>query len=297
MKEYIVFDVGGTEIKSCLLDEDGERQCEVLQVPSKAKGSKEEIMENFYWIIKSLAEKSDGQIYGMAFAFPGEFDYERGISLIKNLDKYDAIYEVNVKETIRKWICENEIRKQFQNPEQMPIIFVNDVEGFALGAAWNCRKAMAVVIGTGAGSAFIKNGKIAPRGKDGVPQNGAIYGEPFHGKRIDDWISKRGIMELSKRFTGKAMEGAELAGCVKNGDEKAAAAYLEFGRYLEEAVEPFLLKFQPDVCILGGQVMNSYSLFGDAIEKKCEELGIEIEVVTKTSETAFYGLYRALIVE
>lgn len=62
VKEYIVVDVGGTEIKSCLIDELGEKKSEILKTPSKAKCSREEIMDNFYWIIRTIAGESHGNI-------------------------------------------------------------------------------------------------------------------------------------------------------------------------------------------------------------------------------------------
>lgn len=294
MKKYFVMDVGGTQLKSCLLDENGGIVSDILLRDSKAKESKEEILQNFYEAIAALVETSREEVSGLAFAFPGEFDYENGISLICGLDKYDSVYGVNLKKEFRKMICRGPLCGHCRNPEKMPILFINDVEAFAVGAAKEDQKALALAIGTGAGSAFVDGGKAAPKGCAGVPENGMLYDKPFLGKRMDDWLSKRGLMELSEKMTGKKMDGAELAGLAVKGNVGAKEVYREFGRLLETAVHPYLLAFAPDTCVLGGQIMKSFPLFGNEIEQLCTELGIQLEVITKTSEMTFQGLYKML---
>lgn len=136
MSEYLAVDVGGTQVKGALLDKNGSLVSGgIMEIPSKAKESKETILDNFFCLFESLSEKGQGKIEGMAFSFPGEFDYEQGISLISGLDKYDAIYGVNLKQEFRKMICAKALRDRFICPETLPICFLNDVEAFAMGAA------------------------------------------------------------------------------------------------------------------------------------------------------------------
>lgn len=302
MRAYLAMDVGGTELKSCLLGEKGERITEILRSPSKSKETKTVILENFTGIIGEMVKgepllpgyrKEEVKIAGMAFAFPGEFDYENGICLIHGLDKYEAIYGVNLKEVFREAALRMEWENYFECPKSMPVLFVNDVTAFALGGGKG-RRAMALVIGTGAGSAFVDGGELAPKGRNGVPESGMIYREPFHGKRMDDWLSKRGLMALSGRITGKPMEGYELAELVRKGDAGAVKVYREFGKLLAEGAGPFLKAFAPKVCILGGQIMKSFALFGQELAALCDAEHIALEVIEKTSETTFEGLYQVL---
>lgn len=300
MSEYLAVDVGGTQVKGALLDKNGSLVSGgIMEIPSKAKESKETILDNFFCLFESLSEKGQGKIEGMAFSFPGEFDYEQGISLISGLDKYDAIYGVNLKQEFRKMICAKALRDRFICPETLPICFLNDVEAFAMGAAGSGsetapRKTFALAIGTGAGSAFLENGKAASEGTPGVPRNGWIYDTPFQGRRIDDWISKRGLMALSEERLGQALDGAELAALCAKGDEAAKQVYREFGHLTALAVQPFLKAFDPDECILGGQVMKSFPLFGEEVEVLCRDMDIALKVVTQTSLAVFAGLHRHL---
>ena len=89
----IAFDVGGTSIKTALVDGSGRLIPETAKsYPSMAKQSKDTILSHLLDLIRQQARvQSDGSVSGIAMAFPGPFDYARGISLMKGLDKYDAL--------------------------------------------------------------------------------------------------------------------------------------------------------------------------------------------------------------
>ncbi|MDD3402061.1 MAG: ROK family protein [Hespellia sp.] len=297
MKKYFVMDVGGTELKYGLLDPCGNLASEVRKRPSKSKESKDVILENFQTAMAEMAKESHGQLEGFAFAFPGEFDYENGISKITGLDKYEALYNLNLRTEFQRMICSEPICGFCRKAQAAPVVFINDVEAFARGVAEPGEKLMALVIGTGAGSAFIEDSRAAEKGKNGVPENGMIYSQPFYGKLVDDWISRRGLMELSRRKLGMEVDGKELAELAAEGNDVAREVYWDFGEYVMEAVMPYLLEFQPDVLVLGGQIMKSFPLFGEETKRLCERYRIRLQVETRTSELAFMGLYKTFFRE
>lgn len=295
MKEYLVIDVGGTELKGMLLDENGKPLlAEVMHAAARSAESKKVILRNFETMMTALAKCGSGKIAGAALSFPGEFDYEQGISWIHGLDKYESIYGVNIREELRRMILQEPLRTYFSNPEKTPILFVNDVEAFALGAVDIRGRAFVLEIGTGAGSAFIEGQKAAPKGVGGVPKNGAIYDQPFCKKRVDDWISKRGLMAIAKAMLGEELDGAALSRRIEAGDVKAEKVYRVFGELLAEAAEPFLRAYEPEICVLGGQIMKSFSYFSEPIQTLCHKLQIQIKVITHTSEASFDGMYKIL---
>ena len=59
----------------------------------------------------------------MRLAFPGPFDYAKGICLLRGLDKYDALYGVDLRRAFS--------RGSGIAPED--ILFTNDASAFALG--------------------------------------------------------------------------------------------------------------------------------------------------------------------
>ena len=111
---------------------------------------------------------------GIGFGMPGPFDYVEGISYIKGVDKYENLYGCNVKE---------EISKLLNVPADFPIRFMNDVSSFAMGEALMGKAAlynrsMAVTLGTGLGSAFIRNRIPVVDGPE-VPKLGCVYHLPY----------------------------------------------------------------------------------------------------------------------
>lgn len=291
MNYIITLDVGGTEIKACALGEKGEALCETACFPSLAKENKEKILENFSRIFSYIADSVNGTLSGTALAFPGDFDYPGGVCLIKGIDKYEGIYGVNLREEFTK-ILERDIW-QNKRIKEVPIIFINDVEAFALGEDGGKGKLLALAIGTGAGSAFLVDGSPAKNGTPGVPENGWIYPVPFKGSIIDDHLSKRGLKALSEKILGKPLEGKELAELCEKGDKNATAVYKKFGETIAEAVAPFVKEFKPDIFVLGGQVTKSFPLFGEPLKALCEENGALLRITENTSVSAFKGLYKA----
>ncbi len=284
MKQYLIcLDVGGTEIKAAPVTPGGTLLLPVQNFCSGAKGSLAEILAHFEEIIRSCMP-AEGCLSGLRFGFPGPFDYENGICLMQGLDKYDALYQFD----LRKYFSE-----RFLLPADQ-IRFCNDISAFALGEmhfgkAGKQGKALFVCIGTGCGSAFSVNGKLVGDETENVPPFGYIYCTPFHDSCIDDYISKRGLLRLTGLRLGTALEGKELARRTLDGDPAAAACFLEFGRLTAEALTPFLDSFRPDTLCIGGGITRSAQLFLSPLEQACEKREIRFYVTAETSQTAIRG--------
>lgn len=97
---------------------------------------------------------------------------------------------------------------------------------------------MFICIGTGCGSAFGINGSIAPNGTSGVPDNGYIFDTPFLDGCIDDYLSRRGIMNLTTEYLGIPLDGNSLAQLVRQGNQQAKDCFLAFGMRIREALTP-----------------------------------------------------------
>ncbi len=296
MNAYLMLDVGGTNLKAGILDEKGDLfGGEICSFDAKAKGSKEEIFQNFAGVLTSLWEKlpeEDNRIKGIGMAFPGPFDYERGISLIHGLDKYESIYGVSIPEELPKYLP----GFRAAGEENCKFLFLHDVEAFALGechfgSGKDSSRTMFLCMGTGAGSAFAQNKKILKGGDGQVPPMGWIFNTPFKESIIDDYLSVRGLGELSQKFFGQPKSGLELYQLCQQDDQTALAVYEEFGRWLRDAMVPFLESFKPDTFVLGGQLSKSFCYFGKEFEGECEKRKIKIHLTQDTSQRALEGLY------
>lgn len=300
---YLMLDVGGTSLKAGICGENGILEGnEIRSFDAKAKSGREEIFRNFAGVLDALAgrlPKEGACIEGVGMAFPGPFDYEHGVSLMRGLDKYDSIYGLNIPKEIGKYFPVQE--KKYLLSEEYRFAFLHDVEAFAIGECYfgsgrDCERVIHLCMGTGAGSAFTRGGKIL-KGEDGAPPMGWIFNTPFKESIIDDYLSVRGLAAISRKVCGEAKNGLELSELCWNKDKAALEIYREFGSFLKEAIEPFLDSFQPDGFVLGGQLSKSFSYFGEEFLEECRKRKIKVCLTADTSRRALEGLYVKMAVD
>ena len=282
---YVCLDVGGTQIKAASIEKDGRLSEPIQYFPARSEENAETILDHFTRIIRQVSEPD--AIPALRLAFPGPFDYERGICLMRGLGKYDALYGLDFG---------GELGRRLEIPRDT-IRFANDAAAFALGelhfgAGKGAQRAMFVCIGTGCGSAFAVNGALVSAPEPGVPENGWIYPTPFLEGQIDDYLSRRGLLALTQARLGQALDGKALAQRTRSGEKSAGACFREFGVRLRDALSPFLDGFRPEVLCLGGQITKSGDLFLEPLETTCRERGIRLAVTEDTSVRTLQGLTR-----
>ena len=279
---YIMLDAGGTNIKYGLLDNNAGLEGGMGECPSRSCGSSEEIFRTIAAVINEKAGEC-GKLDGIGFSFPGPFDYSNGISWMKGIGKYDSVFGLSIKEGIAPYL-DSAVSKA------VPMLFMHDVTAFAEGyaAVSEYRRLLALVIGTGAGSAFVENGKcvsVFP----GLPINGWIYNEPFKDSIIDDYISARGLEKLAFSYFGKYLDGKTLSREAMAGNGKALEVFSAFGENIAAALKPYIDVFRPDGIVFAGQISKSLEFFISPLARICPELSIMTE--DNTSLRIFQGLY------
>ncbi len=299
----IAFDVGGSFIKSVVLNQDGEVVLNTYAIfPSKAKESRENILEHLVFIIKEQTNRildPNFKIMGVGYAFPGPFDYVNGISYIKDVDKFEQLYNVNLRQLLLSKL-HNDLSFQAKIHNDFQIVFENDASLFALGEqiagnARSYRKSIFITIGTGAGSAFMENGRLIKNRYD-VPDNGWIYNLPFKNSIVDDYISKRGIIRLAKNLdiTMADNEIKALAEMAQSGNAKARKVFYQFGKNIGEVLNSHIHAFKPDAIIFGGQIAKSKALFIKGILEVLEDKAVHIESSLGNSFHTFIGISNLL---
>lgn len=287
-QNYLCMDIGGTQIKvgifrrSCI--DKLEKLSEISNYPAYAEESKEKIIENVRQIIKEFMLVFPDSICGICMAFPGPFDYEKGISRITGIHKYDAIYGIDLKRELGKEIT-------------IPMFFINDVDAFAFGQLYfgklkDTKKAMFLCIGTGCGSAFSIEKNLIKEEGNGVPKNGYIYAAPFFDGCIDDYLSKRGLEFLSENEFGERYDGLQLSKMAEDRNRKALLCFKRFGEWILKALKIYLDTFKPDTLVMGGQVIKSAFFFIEPIQEYCREKKIQLVLV---KDTSLYSLQGAVL--
>lgn len=285
----ICLDVGGTQIKAATVNEHGGILTPIRLVDACAGLASEQLLDHFTKIIREQVSLSpDMKIAGVHMAFPGPFDYQHGISLMRGLDKFDGLYGVDLPHELSG-------RLKILGLTAKDFRFINDVHAFALGEmrygkAAGAPKAMFICIGTGCGSAFGINGSVTDERTPGVPRQGYIYLTAFLDGCVDDYLSKRGLMNLTRELLGVPLDGKQLAQLAQSGDRRAADCFQVFGERVRDALVPFLHSYRPDCLCIGGQITKSASLFLNPLAAFCHAQHINLYVTDNTSQMTIMGL-------
>ena len=286
----MLLDAGGTEIKSAAFTDSGKQLDAIHSVPSCAQAEKETILENFITVIareNDILAANGYQLGIVGLAFPGPFDYPKGISHMKGLAKYDAIEGVFLEEALKSFPGQKVLQPDVR------FFFRHDVDSFALGAVSrdpSCKagRILCLCIGTGAGSAFLEEGRLLKQDPR-IPDNGWIYPFPFHGSTIDDWISVRGLKRLACESGFPAgISGKDLFDQAAQGNRQAIAVWKNFGVFIADAIQAFVASFRPCRLILGGQISKAERFFGNEMRERYP--GLSIRSISDTTECILLGL-------
>jgi len=283
-------DVGGSHISCMAYDLRTKRLLDQTLSGSAVNNhaTQEEIIETWGRQIRRTMELAGiAQVEGIGFAMPGPFDYEKGISLMdgKN-DKYENTYGMNVPLKLRKFL---------NLEEGMKIRFVNDATAFAIGESQvgqskDYNRSLAITLGTGFGSAFIKDG-FPVVASDEVPEYGCVWHLPFEDGIADDYFSTRGLESRYYSLCGEKITGVREIAIKAATDTKALELFEDFGWKLALFLQPVLSGFKAEIIVIGGNISNALALFQGSMDNyfKKENMRISIHKSDLMETASFIG--------
>ena len=240
---YLVMDVGGTRIKYGVAGDDGVLLSDTCsQVDSPSDGSREAVFEAFASVIARGA--AAGELKEACVCMPGPFDYVNGVSHMKH--KFASIEGASLKPVFAS--------------AGLNVTFVHDSTAFILGewADGPLREAQSpccIMLGTGLGYAMMRHGRVCER-PDHSPAF-TLWNMPYLDGTGEDAVSTRAI----QAYYGARVPVVQIAQEARNGNGKAAEAFLRAGRHLSALLRLVAERFHPDLCALGGQISASADLF------------------------------------
>lgn len=268
-------DIGGSHITASLVDlETGTLiKNSIKRRAVNSNGSKEEILTAWCEVIKQAFGEVLTIEKRIGIAMPGPFDYENGVSLIKDQDKFKSLYLLDVKHELAQRL----------NIDSSAIKFVNDAAAFMqgevfCGAAKGYSRALGLTLGTGLGSAVVINGESA---------DAELWNSKFLNGIAEDYFSTRWFVNKYKSLTGISLEGVkELADVVKT-DLYAMQVFNEFGRGLGHFLADIIKATKSEVVILGGNISQAFHLFAPHLRENLKALHLDTEIkITELNEHA-----------
>ena len=291
MKQNIAIgtDIGGSHISCAAVDLSSgkilrETFCEKA-VNNQAQAS--EIISIWTDAMRISMNKVKGNpVKGIGLAVPGPFDYVKGICLIEGVAKYEHLYGYNIGDSIRK---------SLSLPDNFLIRFMNDASSFAVGEAWTgkaskAERSLSITLGTGFGSAFIRNHVPVVDGPE-VPRLGCVYHLPYKGGIADESFSTRWFIESYKKATGTEVKGVKVLSSLADSDKTALSLFHDFGERLGVFLTPWLRKFNAEILVIGGNISNAYYLFGESFENSLrkEKCDCKVELSELKEDAALLG--------
>jgi glucokinase len=251
---YVVgVDIGGSHVTASLVDIASKTLVNdsLVRKAVDPHATATDIIRSWGETIQEVTGVFDGAPYYVGIAMPGPFDYEQGISLIKGFNKYESLYEMNVKEMLG----------QYLGIDPSSIKLKNDAAAFLqgelfCGAAAGYSKAIGITLGTGLGSARMI-------GND--TEDCAVNVSPLHDGIAEDYISIRWFLQRYTALAGQPPVNVKyIAGRIGQ-DILAARVFSEFAVNLGIVLKRFIAEEQPDIVILGGGIANAFDLFYPAL--------------------------------
>ena len=279
-------DVGGSHISCAAIAKDGHRIISNTYFHDEvdSKGSKTEILKRWATTInKSIESIAPELIEGIGFAMPGPFLYKEGIAMFEVNDKYEALYNVSIVEELPKYLIDKKIKLRF----------LNDASAFGLGSILHKGemendKVVAITLGTGFGAAFFDKQTPLISGES-IPENGCLWDKKFKEGISDDYFSTRWFLnKYKKNFNDVDIHGVK---CILDTDRAAAIEiFKEFNKNMVAFMTPYLLRFKPDVLIIGGSIAKSSALFLPSLEEEFNKiLPLSIKIIDNTEEANIIG--------
>jgi glucokinase len=193
-------------------------------------------------------------------AVPGPFDLVHGIGRYRDVGKFEALLDVDVRAGLAERLAPGTALR-----------FVNDADAYgigewAFGAGRRVPRMICITLGTGVGSGWVVEGEPIDDGPD-VPRDGEAHFIEVDGRPIEETVSTRAILARFRAATGETSTVRAIADRARAGDAAAADAIRGPMEALGAALHPWAVRFAPEVLVVGGGMAGAWDLIGEPITR------------------------------
>ncbi len=263
MPQYIVFDVGGTNLKYALMNENAEILAKGEFPTPMDKGK-----EGFLEAVKAVYDKYADKAEAIAMSAPGKIDSSRGYFYTSGALKY--LNGVDLPAELKKFV-------------PLPVSVENDGKSAALAELWKgslqgVSNGVVIVLGTGIGGGIIIDGKLY-RGHTFAA--GEFSGLPVH---LDEfpmnlghmWATQNGVGYMAADYAERIgadpakMNGRILFDAANKGDQNALGAIDHYCEGLAAGIVSLQFVLDTEKVAIGGGI-SKQPLLLETLQKKLHE--------------------------
>ena len=247
MKEYIAFDVGGTQIKYGIVSETGTVR-KHQTVPTEIHLGGEQIIQKLIYVSKKIM--NEHTITGIGISTTGIVDINKGIVTggADHIPGYSTILIIDRLQEILK----------------VSVSIDNDVNCAAFGEKWNGsgrekENFIMLTLGTGIGGAIFIDGELYRGNSFSAGEWGNML---IEGKTFEEVASISGLIRLVRKYKGKGeWNGRTIFELYDKGDREVAQAVGIFFRHLAIGISNLAYIFNPETIIIGGGITDRGNKF------------------------------------
>lgn len=271
----ICVDVGGTFIKTALVDKEGTIH-ERNQILTESGLGRERVLGNILHAIgEFITPKNHGRIIGIGMGVPGSIDTKSG-TIIAGISNIPELAGVALVEAVSG---------KFRVPSYLDNDATNAARGeYLFGAGRYFRNILCVTLGTGIGGGIILDGKVYQGTSDYAGEFGHMIVVP-EGREcscgnlgcIEAYASGTAMVAAARARIRKSVTGALLerkdqeitprliAELAEQGDPQSVEILHEAGRYLGICLASTVNLLNLERCIIGGGVAAAGSHLMDPV--------------------------------
>lgn len=264
MKNYLVFDWGGTAVKYGVLTETGD----ILH-----KGSfqtPQDSIETLYAEMEKVKNSYNYSFSGVALSCPGAVDSEKGV--IGGVSALPYIHGPNIKNYL-------------ENRWSLKVHLENDANCAALAEVWigeakQNNDVVFIVLGTGVGGAIVKD-KHIHKGKNlQAGEFGIMYFETEKDVPATwGYVSVGQLILRAKTILGRDTNGVEIFALAEAGNIHMQNLLDDWHKNIAKGIFTIQYVYDPEKIIIGGAVSERDDLVAN-IDKELKKLLEKIPVAT-----------------
>ncbi|MCZ4245454.1 ROK family protein [Pedobacter punctiformis] len=269
-KHVLGVDIGGSHITAAVLNMEDRSLLgnSYTRTWIDSHGKPEQIIQSWTNTINLACQKTGLKVEKFGIAMPGPFDYDQGISYIAGNDKYEAFYGLNVKNMLAGAL----------NILPDDILMKNDASCFLAGevfagAAKGYENVIGITLGTGLGSAVLKN-------KEAKDAN--LWCSPFLDGIAEDYLSTRWFLKRYYEISGLNILNVKVMTGLYNYSPTVREIFMEFANNLAAFLKVFQQEVKADAIVIGGNIANASENFLPWVIKQLKTFNIEIPVLIST---------------